>query len=108
MLPAERGEVCQQVIRDVFGLAQGGDGTLEIAGVPQDDGGHDEVEAGGAMLLVFVGPIANFPETMDEYRPGQAVTGLTLVELLAGFATQLGIFNPVEGKKGSLQPSQLS
>lgn len=27
MLPSERGEVCQQVIGDIFGLAQGGDGA---------------------------------------------------------------------------------
>ena len=30
MLPSEREEVCQQVIGDIFGLAQGGDGALSF------------------------------------------------------------------------------
>jgi hypothetical protein len=43
VLPTERGEVRQKVVGDRFRLAQGGDGTFEVLGVPQDDRGDDEV-----------------------------------------------------------------
>ena len=76
MLPAERGEVGQQMIRDILGLAQGGDGALEISRVPQDDCGDEQVQAGGAVLLVLVGAVADFAEPMNEDRPRQAVAGL--------------------------------
>jgi hypothetical protein len=44
--------VSEEVVGDVFGLAQGGDGAVQITGVPQDDRGDEEVQAGGAMLLI--------------------------------------------------------
>ena len=108
MLPAERGQVSQQMIGDVLGLAQGGDGALEISRVPQDDCGDEQVEAGGAVLLVLVGAVADFAEPMDEDRPRQAVAGLALVEFLAGRAAQFGILDPVEREQRALQPSQLA
>jgi hypothetical protein len=54
----------EDVVGNIFDLAQGGDGAVQITGIPQDDRGDDEVQAGGAMLLVFVGTVANFPEPM--------------------------------------------
>lgn len=56
----------EKVVGDVFGLVQGGDGAVQITGIPQDDRGDEEVQAGRAMLLIFVGAVANFPEPMDE------------------------------------------
>ena len=53
--------------------AQGGNRTVQIAGVPQDDGRDEEVEAGRAMLLVFEGPVADFAEPMKEDGPRQTV-----------------------------------
>ena len=63
----------QQVIGHVLGLAHGGDGALKVAGVPQDDCGDEEIEARGAMLLVLIGPIANFAEPVNEDSTRQAV-----------------------------------
>ena len=31
MLPAERGEVGEQLVRDILGLAQSGNGALEVS-----------------------------------------------------------------------------
>jgi hypothetical protein len=45
MLPAERGEVGEQLVRDILGLAQSGNGALEVARIPQDDCGDEEVQA---------------------------------------------------------------
>ena len=73
MLPAERREVGEKLVGNLLGLAQGGNGAVEIAGVPQDDRGDEEVQAGSAMLLVLVGAVADFAEAMDEDGPRQAV-----------------------------------
>ena len=48
----------QEVDWNVLEFAQGGDGAFEIPCVPEDNRGDDKVEAGGAMLLVFVGSVA--------------------------------------------------
>ena len=58
------------------------------------------------MLLVFVGAVADFPEPMDEDSAGQAVARFALVQLLAGFAAQLGFADPVEREQRALQPPQ--
>jgi hypothetical protein len=43
------------MVGNFLDLAQGGDGAVQITGVPQDDrGGDEKVQAGGAMLLIFV------------------------------------------------------
>ena len=55
------------MVGHVLGLPERGDSSLEIAGVPQDDGGHQQIEAASAVLLVLVGPVAYFTEAMDEH-----------------------------------------
>jgi hypothetical protein len=62
-----------EVIGNLFSRAQGSNRTVQIAGVPQDDGRDEEVEVGRAMLLVFVGAIADFAEPMKEDGPRQTV-----------------------------------
>ena len=96
MLPAERGEMSQQAIRNILDLAKGDHGALEVSGVPKDDRGDEQVEAGCAMLLVLVGAVADFAEAMDEHRAGQAIAGFAFVEFLSGCAAQLGVVDPVE------------
>ena len=66
MLPAERRQVGQQRIGDVFDLSQSIDGAFEISGVPKDDRGYEKVEAGGAVLLIFVCAVADFAEPADK------------------------------------------
>jgi hypothetical protein len=44
VLPAERGEVSQQMVRDILNLAQGGDGAFQVTRVPQDNGGNEQIE----------------------------------------------------------------
>jgi hypothetical protein len=51
MLPAERGEVSEQPVRNILDLAQSGNGALEIPRVPEDDCGDEKVQAGSAVLL---------------------------------------------------------
>ena len=62
VLPAERGNVGEQLIGRSFGLgAKLGDGVVEVDGVPEDDGGDREVEAGGTVALVFEGAVPDLP-----------------------------------------------
>src|SRR3954447_8000619 len=98
----------QQLIRDVLSLAQGGDGASEIPRIPEDNRGDQQVEAGGAMLLVLVGAVADYAQPMDEDRPREAVAGVALVEFLAGRAPHRGVLNPVQREQCALQPSQLA
>jgi hypothetical protein len=53
VLPAEWPQVSQKVIRNIFGLAQGRDGAVEIAGVPQDDGGDQKIDIGYALSCLL-------------------------------------------------------
>ncbi len=91
VLPAKRREMGEQMIRHILDLAQGGDSPLKIPCVPEDDRGDNEVQAGGPVLLVFIGSVADFAEPMDEDRPGQTVAGLAFIEFLAGLAAQFRI-----------------
>ena len=109
MLPAERRQVGQQRIGDVFDLSQSIDGAFEISGVPKDDRRDDKVEAGGAVLLVFVCAVADFAEPMDENRPRETVAGFAFVEFLAGPASQIGAIDPVRAESvRSRRPSSRS
>lgn len=41
------------MVGHILGLAEGCDGALQVSRVPQDDGGDEQVEAGGTVLLVL-------------------------------------------------------
>ena len=43
----------EKVVGNFFDLPQGGNRAVQISGVPQDDRGDEEVQAGGAMLLIL-------------------------------------------------------
>ena len=61
------------MIGNVLDFAQNGDRAVQITGVPQGNGGDEEVQAGGAMLLIFIGAIADFADPMNEDGARQAV-----------------------------------
>lgn len=95
MLPAERRDAGDKVILDGFATrAQIIDGAAEIDGVPKDDGGHGEIEAGSAVTLVFKSAIADFPETMEEHSARERVAGLAFVESGVGPSAQGGVADP--------------
>ncbi len=72
----------------MLGLAHGFDGAGEVTGVPEDDGGDDQVETGSAVLLVLECPVTDFSKPVNEDRPRQAVFGFAFVEFLAGLTTK--------------------
>jgi hypothetical protein len=98
----------EQFIGNVLGLAQGSDRAAQIAGVPQDDGGDEEIEAGSAVLLVLVGAVADFAQPMNEDGTRQAIACLALVELAVRVAAQLRVLNPIEREQSAFQPAELA
>lgn len=54
---------------------KGADRLFEIAGVPQHDGGHEQIEAGSAIGLVLEPLVVQFAELIEEER-GRARRGL--------------------------------
>ena len=53
MLSTKGRQVSEKVVGNFFDLPQGGNRAVQISGVPQDDRGDEEVQAGGAMLLIL-------------------------------------------------------
>ena len=80
MLPSQRGDMA----RNVFGDRQRPDRLFEITSVPQDDGGHEEIEAGGAIGLVLEPPVAQLAELVEEERASERVAGFSLVGGVCG------------------------
>jgi hypothetical protein len=73
MFPAQWGEMGEEAVWNLFDLAQGGNGALEIPRVPKNDRCDDKGQSGGAMLLILVGSVADFTKPMNEDRPRKAV-----------------------------------
>ena len=108
MFPAQRRQVSQQGIRDVFDLSQNLDGAFEISGVPKDDRRNDKVEAESTVLPIFVCAITDFAEPMDENGARETVAGFAFVEFLASSASQIGVVDPVESEERAFQTSQFA
>jgi hypothetical protein len=90
VLPAERREVGEQLVGDVLQLTKSGDSTLQVARAPQDDGGDEQIEAGGAVLLVLVRAVADLTKPVNKNRARQAVAGFALFRLSKALAENLG------------------
>ena len=105
MLPSERRDVGEKLVGNDFAArAQLVDGAAEIDGVPENDGGDGEIEAGGAVALVFEGAVADFAEAMEEHGAREGVARLALVEAGVGPPAQGGVADPVEREQRALQP----
>src|SRR3546814_8405720 len=81
---------------------------FEIASVPQDDGGDEQVEAGGAISLVFELPITQFAELVKEERAGERVAGFALVEARLGAPAQVDVAQPVEHEDRAFEAAKLA
>jgi hypothetical protein len=75
---------------------------------PETNGRHAEIEAGCALLLIFIGPISYFAQTVQDHGTRQAGPGLTFIEFLGRLTARLGLFQPVKGKQGTFQPPKLT
>lgn len=67
MLLADRREMPEEGVGHIFDLASSLYGLCEIACVPKDDGGDQEIQAGGTMFLVLEGPVADFVVNRQQF-----------------------------------------
>ena len=89
VLPAERGNVGEQFVRQRFALgAKLCNSVGQVDGVPEDDGGDREVEAGCTVALIFEGAVPDLAVTMKKQGAGERVSGLSLVETGVGTASE--------------------
>ena len=70
----------ESVVDGVTMVAEELDGALEVAAVPQHDGGDQQVEAAGAVVLVLVRAVADLAQAVEEDGAGERVACLALVE----------------------------
>lgn len=68
MLPPERGHVLKQGRLLGLGFLQQRHGAFQIDRVPQGDGGDQEIQAAGAMMLVFEGTVSHFSKPVEKDR----------------------------------------
>jgi hypothetical protein len=100
--------VGQQRVRHLFAPAtQRLQGTPEINGVPEHDGGGDQREAAGAVLLRLRAAIVQAPQPVEADRTGQRVAGLAFVQLRGRAPTQLRVLEPVEREQRALDAPEL-
>ena len=65
------------------------DRALQVHGIPQNDGGHDEIQATRTIALVFIGSAADFAEAIEEHPAAQRVVLLAFVQSYVTAAPQL-------------------
>jgi hypothetical protein len=107
VLPSEGRDVREEIVRnnDTPGMPVL-DGAVEVDGVPVDDRGGDEAQAGCPEALILEGPITDFALAVEEDRTAQGVAGLTLFEAGMAALAQLGIGQPCRvNRVRSIRPS---
>ena len=108
MLAAERRQVSKKVIGNALGLAHGRVRAVQIAGIPQRDGRDEEVEAGSAVLLVFVGAVADFAELRMKTARAKLLRDSPLLRSRPVSHRNSGSSIPIERDQGALEPAQLA
>ena len=94
--------------RTVSLLAQVINRALQVNGVPQNDCGDEQVQAAGAMALVFIGPVADLAETIEEYGTAKRILLLALVESNLTAPAKVGVLEPIKGKKCTFQLAEFT
>ena len=95
--PAERGDVCEQSGgRGQSGASALGEGVAQAHGVPVDDDGGEQVEAGHAVVLALGGAVPDLALAADAKRVFQRMMGLSLENQDQGRAHDRGT-GPKEG-----------
>ena len=99
----------QQCLVDVLTrVAQRLNRSFQVDRVPQDDGGHHQVEAARAVALVLEAAVAEFPEPVQKHGAGQRVPGLALVQTDLHAAAQFDVLHPVQREPRALDAAEFA
>jgi hypothetical protein len=104
MLPAER----RHVAHHLGAKAELGSRDLEVAGVPEDHGGDEEIQAGRPVDLVFEVAVAHFAKLAEEQSPGERIAGLTLVQSALRTPPKVDVADPLQHEQASLEATGLA
>lgn len=106
MLPAERGNVGQQVVWDTDALStKVMYGALQVYAVPMHDGCRQQAQPRRPEALVFESAIADFTLTVKEHGAAQRVACLALVEARMAALPQPGVREPLQGEQRAFDPT---
>ena len=72
-------------------MIQGGDGSVEVDRVPEDDGRCEKIQPRGSVALLLEGSVADLSKSVEENGPGQGVSGFALVQPGRDLAAQVGL-----------------
>jgi hypothetical protein len=71
VFPSEWRDVLEQSGVDNLRLSKSFDSTFQIDGIPERDGGCDQIEPAGTMTLVLEGPISYLAQAVEEDGAGE-------------------------------------
>ena len=83
-------------------FAQSGNGAFQIHGVPENDGGDNQVQAAGAISLALETAVAEVALAVKEDGTRESVSGFAFVEAYLDTPAELGVFHPLQHKKRAL------
>src|SRR5215469_14253813 len=84
------------------------DGFFQVDRVPEHDRGNNQAEAICPVLLVFVGSVSQFAETIEKRSPRQGISSLAFVEAGLYAPTQFDVAQKIQREDRSFQPSRLA
>ena len=109
MLPADRGKVAEQHVRDYFAAAaQVVERPAKIYGVPKRDRGGDEGKPARTVLPRLDRPIAQSAEAVKADGAGEGVARFALVELDGRLPPEPRQLEPVEHEQRALDPADFA
>lgn len=74
---------------------------------PEDDRRDHKVKAAGAMLLVFIRPVSDFAQPVEEHRAGEGITRLALVQPHMDAPPQVNVLHVLQQEQRPFQPADL-
>lgn len=81
------------------------DGAAKMHGVPIDDDGGEQIEAGDPVVLSFTRPVADLTLAADAQGILQGMMRLALVEPDLGAALHVGVKQPFDDEECPFDPS---
>ena len=97
----------QRIRNDVAAATRGIQRATEIDGVPQHDGGRDESDAAGTVLLGLGRTVVQPAQAMEAHGAGERVAALALVQLRRCLSAELRLLQSVQSKQRPLNAPDL-
>lgn len=84
------------------------DCTFEIDGIPERDGGCDQIESTGPMTLILKGSVSYLAQAIGEYGAGEGVAGFSFIKASRDATVQGRIFQQGEHVERPLHATDIA